>query len=117
MFKRKGFDLYVEIPISFKTACLGGKIQIPTLDDPIEHPIPEGTQSGKTFFVRGKGIRSKNGVGDLYVTVTIEVPTRISRSEKKALEKFDEELDIKQYDKLKKYADNMSSLYGVKVEK
>lgn len=113
MFKRKGFDLYVEIPISYKTACLGGKIKIPTLDDAIEHQIPEGTQSGKTFFVRGKGIRSKNGIGDLYITVVVEVPTRVSRAQRKALEKFDDELELKQYDKLKKYADNMSSLYGV----
>lgn len=117
IFKRKNFDLYVELPISFKTACLGGKVKIPTLDEPVEFTVPDGTQSGKTFIVRGKGIKTRSTVGDLYVTVVIEVPSRLSRSERKSLEKFDEELDIKQYEKLKKYADNMSSLYGVKIEK
>ncbi|MBR6737863.1 MAG: molecular chaperone DnaJ [Clostridia bacterium] len=117
LFKRKNFDLYVELPISYKTACLGGKVKIPTLDDPIDFTVPDGTQSGKTFIVRGKGIKSRNGTGDLYVTVIVEVPTRLSRSERKTLEKFDDELEIKQYDKLKKYADNMSSLYGVDIEK
>ncbi len=117
LFKRKGFDLFVEVPISYKTACLGGKIKIPTLDDPIDYTIPDGTQSGKQFFIRGKGIKSRNGTGDLYVTVVIEVPSKISRSQRKAIEKYDEELELKQYDKLKKYADNMSSLYGVNIEK
>ena len=112
LFKRKNFDLYVEVPISFKTACLGGKVDIPTLDDAYELNIPEGTQSGKTMVIRGKGIKSRNGTGDLYVTIVVEVPTRITKAEKKALETFDDELDIKQYDKLKKYSDAMDSLYG-----
>lgn len=117
IFKRKNFDLYIELPISYKTACLGGKVKIPTLDEPIDFTVPEGTQSGKTFIVRNKGIKSRSGLGDLYVTVVIEVPTRLSKSERKNLEKFDDELEIKQYDKMKKYSDNMNSLYGVDVEK
>ena len=117
IFKRKNFDLYIELPISYKTACLGGKVKIPTLDEPIDFTVPEGTQSGKTFIVRNKGIKSRSGLGDLYVTVVIEVPTRLSKSERKNLEKFDDEIEIKQYDKMKKYSDNMNSLYGVDVEK
>ena len=112
LFKRKNFDLYVEVPISFKTACLGGKVDIPTLDDAYELNIPEGTQSGKTMVVRGKGIKSRSGFGDLYVTIVVEVPTKITKSEKKALETFDGELELKQYDKLKKYKDAMDSLFG-----
>ncbi|MBQ3234665.1 MAG: molecular chaperone DnaJ [Clostridia bacterium] len=112
LFKRKNFDLYVEVPISFKTACLGGKVNIPTLDDVYELNIPEGTQSGKTMVIRGKGIKSRNGVGDLYVTIVVEVPTKITKVEKKALESFDGELELKQYDKLKKYSEAMDSLYG-----
>ena len=112
LFKRKNFDLYVELPISFTTACLGGKVKIPTLDDAIELTIPEGTQSGKTMIVRGKGIKTRNQTGDLYVTIIVEVPSKLSRSAKKALEKFDGELDLKNYEKMKKYSDNMDSLYG-----
>ena len=112
IFKRKNFDLYVELPISFMTACLGGKVNIPTLDDVHEFTVPEGTQSGKTFIVRGKGIKTRNSVGDLYVTVVVEVPSKISKAAKKMLERFDDELEIKNYDKMKKYSDNMDSLYG-----
>ncbi len=113
LFKRKNFDLYVELPISFKTACLGGKVKIPTLDDAYELVIPEGTQSGKTMIVRGKGIKTRKSVGDLYVTVVVEIPSKISRSAKKMLERFDDELDEKNYEKIKKYSDNMDSLYGL----
>ena len=112
LFKRKNFDLYVELPISFMTACFGGKVKIPTLDDATDLTIPEGTQSGKTIIVRGKGIKTRNQTGDLYVTVIVEVPSKLSRSAKKALEKFDGELDLKNYEKMKKYSDNMDSLYG-----
>ncbi|MBR3804222.1 MAG: molecular chaperone DnaJ [Clostridia bacterium] len=113
LFKRKNFDLYVEVPISYKTACLGGKVDIPTLDDAYELTIPEGTQSGKLMVVRGKGIKSRQGVGDLYVTIVVEVPTKLNKAEKKALEAFDAEVDVKQYDKMKKYVDAMDSLFGV----
>ena len=112
LFKRKNFDLYVELPISFKTACLGGKVKVPTLDDVYELNIPETTQSGKTMIIRGKGIKTRNHVGDLYVTVVVEVPSKISKSAKKAIEKFDDELEVKNYDKVKKYTDAMDSLYG-----
>ncbi len=113
MFVRKGYDIFIELPISYKTAVLGGKVMIPTLEDAIEFSIPEGTQSGKKFIVRGKGIKSRQGTGDMYVTVTIEVPTRISRSQKASLEKFDADVDFKQYDKIKRYDADMKSLFGV----
>ncbi|MBE5743473.1 MAG: molecular chaperone DnaJ [Clostridiales bacterium] len=112
LFKRKNFDLYVEVPISYTTACLGGKVKIPTLDDSYELTIPDGVQSGKTMIVRGKGIKTRNGVGDLYVTIVVEVPSKLSRTAKKALETLEKELDVKSYDKIKKYKDAMDSLYG-----
>ncbi len=117
IFKRKNFDIYVELPISYKLAVLGGKVKIPTLDDAVEFTIPEGTQSGKTFIVRGKGIKSRNGNGDLFVTIVVEIPTKISKSEKKLLEEFDSEIDIKQYDKIKKFNNDMQTLYGVDYTK
>ncbi|MBO7149815.1 MAG: molecular chaperone DnaJ [Clostridia bacterium] len=112
IFKRKNFDLYVEVPISFKTAVMGGKVKIPLIDDTIDFTIPEGTQSGKTFFVRGKGIRTNRGTGDLYIQVMVEVPTRFTKEQKKILEEFEKLTDIKQCPNMKQYKDNVEVMYG-----
>ncbi|MBE5757110.1 MAG: molecular chaperone DnaJ, partial [Clostridiales bacterium] len=112
IFKRKKFDLYVEVPISYKTAVLGGKIEVPTIEDTITYTIPEGTQSGKTFYVRGKGIKSPRGTGDLYIVVNVEIPTKISRDQKRRLEDFDNTVEVKQYSDIKKYKDNVEKMYG-----
>ena len=112
IFKRKNFDLYVEVPISFKTAALGGKVKIPLIDDTIDYTIPEGTQSGKVFFVRGKGIKSSRGTGDLYIVVTVEVPAKLSREQRKILENFEKETEIKQCPQMRQYKDNVEMMYG-----
>ena len=112
IFKRKNFDLYVDVPISIKTAIMGGKIKVPLIDETIEYTIPEGTQSGKVFYVRGKGIKSSRGTGDLYIVITVEIPTRISKEQKKALDEFDKNSDVKQYQKIKQYKENLLSMYG-----
>lgn len=112
IFKRKNFDLYVLVPISFKTAVLGGKVKVPLIDDTLDYTIPEGTQSGKVFFVRGKGIKTSRGIGDLYIEVVVEVPTKLSREQKKFLESFDKESDIKQCPQMKQYKDNIETMYG-----
>lgn len=112
VFRRKNFDLYVTLPISFKMACIGGKVKIPLIDDVLEYTIPEGTQNGKVFFVRGKGIKTNRGSGDLYIEVMVEIPTKLSKEQKKALENFDDATDIKQCSEMKKFKDNMESMYG-----
>ncbi len=113
IFSRKNFDLYVELPISFKTAVLGGKVKVPLIDETLEYTIPEGTQSGKVFCVRGKGIKTaRRGTGDLYIVVSVEVPTKISRSQKKLLEELEDQTDIKQCPKMKQYKDNLETMYG-----
>ena len=112
IFKRKNFDLYVEVPISFKTAVMGGKVKIPIIDDTIDYTIPEGTQSGKTFFVRGKGIKTNRGTGDLYIQVMVEVPSRFTKEQKKILEEFESATDIKQCPNMKQYKDNVEIMYG-----
>lgn len=113
IFKRKNFDLYVEMPISFKTAALGGKIKVPLIDETMDYAIPEGTQSGKIFFVRGKGIKSSRGTGDLYIVVTVETPTKLSSKQKSLLSEFDDQADIKQNPSMKNFKDNMQAMYGV----
>ena len=112
IFKRKQFDLYVEVPISFKTAALGGKVKVPLIDDTMDYTIPEGTQSGKVFFVRGKGIKTSRGTGDLYIVVTVEVPSRLSREQRKLLDSFEDATDIKQCAQMRQYKDNVEMMYG-----
>ncbi|MBE5754504.1 MAG: molecular chaperone DnaJ [Clostridiales bacterium] len=112
IFKRKQFDLYVEVPISFKTAALGGKVKVPLIDDTMDYTIPEGTQSGKVFFVRGKGIKTSRGTGDLYIVVIVEVPSRLSREQRKLLDSFEDATDIKQCAQMRQYKDNVEMMYG-----
>ena len=112
IFKRKQFDLYVEVPISFKTATLGGKVKVPLIDETMDYTIPEGTQSGKVFFVRGKGIKTNRGTGDLYIVVTVEVPSRTSREQRKLLDAFEDATDIKQCPQMRQYKDNIEKMYG-----
>lgn len=112
IFKRKEYNLYIELPISYKVAVLGGKVKIPTLDEVIDLTIPEGTQNGKTFTIRGKGIQSRLGSGSLYVTVVIEVPSKISHKDRKAIEDFDKNITTKNYDKIRSFSQDMSTLYG-----
>jgi molecular chaperone DnaJ len=91
VFQREGDDLHCEIPISFVTAALGGKIQVPTLHGRAEIELPEGTQSGKTFRLRGKGIKGYHSSypGDLYAHVSLETPVRLSDRQKKLLREFE----------------------------
>ncbi|MBQ8658848.1 MAG: molecular chaperone DnaJ [Clostridia bacterium] len=115
IFKRNRFDLHIDLPISFKTAALGGVVKVPSIDDTFEFTVPEGTQNGQVFTVRGKGIKSaRNGTGNLLIRVLIEIPTKLSKSQKKEIEKLDQEIELKQYDRMKKYSDNVESLYGEK---
>lgn len=115
IFKRERFDLYVDLPLSYETCVLGGKVKIPTLDNAIDLEIPSGTQNGKQFVLRGKGIKSSLGTGNLYVTVSVEIPTSVSRAQKKALEEFAENSELKQCPKMKEYNEGLESLYGVKA--
>ena len=117
IFTRKGFDLIVNLPIDYKTAVLGGKVRVPTLDETIEVDIPEGTAHGAQLLLRGKGIKTSRGTGNLYLNISIEIPTKLSKSQKKALEEFDESIELKQCQKMKKYSDDIESLYGDKAYK
>ncbi len=110
---RDKFDLKVEVPVSFKTAGPGGVIKVPTVDDAIDFTIPEGTQNGQVFTIRGKGIKSaRGGTGNLIVKVLVEVPTKLSKEQKREIEALDSKIELKQCERMKKYTDNVQSLYG-----
>jgi molecular chaperone DnaJ len=94
VFQRDGDDLHCEIPLAFTTAALGGDVEVPTLNGKAGLSVGEGTQSGKTFRLRGKGIKGvrSNYPGDLYCHVVVETPVRLSDKQKKLLRDFDESL-------------------------
>ena len=94
IFRRDGTSVYMEQPVSFAQAALGAELQIPTIDGTVKYSMPEGTQTGTTFRLRGKGIPSLNGRGrgDQYVTVKVLVPTGLSRAQKEALHAFAESM-------------------------
>lgn len=113
LFRRKDRDLYIELPVSFRTAALGGKVRVPGLDDAFEYLIPEGTQSGTVFCVRGKGIRTRTGTGNMYITVQVEVPAKLTREQKALLEEVEAGTDIRQTPKMRAFRDNVEAMYGV----
>lgn len=95
-FKRKGNDIYVEIPINIAQAILGSRIRIKTIyGNKIELTIPPGTQSGTTFRLRGLGVKSNDGIGDMYVTVKVEIPEKISEKQRKLIEEFAKEGNLR----------------------
>lgn len=107
LFMREGYDIYYELPITFADAAIGAKITVPTPDGEGELNIPEGTQTGTTFTVRGKGVPRINSKsrGDLYITVKVETPKGLSRKQKDLLEEFQNSLSDKHHAKKKSFFD------------
>ena len=91
IFDRVGNDLSCEVPISFATATLGGEVQVPTLDGAVKLRVPEGTQTGGQFRLRGKGVKSVRSttVGDLLCRVVVETPVRLTPRQRELLGEFD----------------------------
>ena len=94
VFQRDGDDLHCAVPISFTTAALGGEIAVPTLNGEAAIDLPEGTQTGKQFRLRGKGIKGVRSSfpGDLYCHITVETPVKLSEHQRKLLKELDESL-------------------------
>ena len=94
VFQRDGDDLHCAVPISFSKAALGGEIDVPTLNGKAAIDIPEGTQTGKQFRLRGKGIKGVRASypGDLYCHITVETPVKLTEHQRKLLKEFDESL-------------------------
>jgi molecular chaperone DnaJ len=94
IFERDGDDLHCQVPVSFPTAALGGEIEVPTLAGKAGIDIPDGTQHGKTFRLRGKGIKGVRSSypGDLYCHIAIETPVKLTEHQRKLLKDFDESI-------------------------
>ena len=94
IFERDGDDLHCVVPISFPRAALGGEIEVPTLTGKAAIDIPEGTQAGKQFRLRGKGIKGirSSYPGDLYCHIAIETPVKLTEHQRKLLKDFEDSL-------------------------
>lgn len=105
LFRREGTSVLCEAPITFTQAVLGAELEIPTIDGKVKYTLPEGTQSGTTFRLKGKGIPSINGRGrgEQYVTVYIETPKNLNKEQKEALKKFAETMGESNYEEQKKF--------------
>ncbi len=112
IFQREGNDLYCEVPIDFVTATLGGSIEVPTLTGKLKIKVPAGTQTGKLFRLRGKGIKAiRGGVGDLLCQVKIETPVNLNKKQKDLLKEFSESCGKKHHPESDSFFGKMKSFF------
>lgn len=114
IFKRSRFDVQCEVPITFVQAALGAELEVPTLDGKVKYTIPEGTQSGTVFRLKGKGIPvlQRSGRGDQYVKVNVEVPKHLSAKQKSVLKEFESMDKGGNHAKQKSFFEKMRNLKG-----
>jgi molecular chaperone DnaJ len=99
-FRREGLNLFCEIPVHFTTLALGGEIVVPTLDGHDSVKAPEGTQTGTTFRLRGKGMPEvgARGRGDLFVTVQVQTPKKLTKEQRHMIEQLAKALPKEQFE-------------------
>ena len=113
VFERDGYDVYVRVPITYSQAVLGAEIEVPTVDGKVAQKIPEGTQSGTKFRLRGQGIQYLNGRGrgDQYVIVDVEIPKKLNRTQRETLNAFEDSLKDDNYEKRKGFFKNLKDRF------
>ena len=114
IFTREDRDVLCEVPISFSQAALGATIQVPTLDGKVEYEIPEGTQTGREFILREKGIPEVNNPrrrGNHRFTVVVETPTKLTREQKDLLRQLEGTMVHNETPKIKKFFDNLKDFF------
>ncbi len=114
IFERRGNDLWIEMPITFEQAALGDELVVPTLEEKVSYKIPAGTQPNTVFRLRGKGVKSvrSSRKGDLYVTVVLEVPTKLNGKQKKAIKKMSDEVGTECYSKKSSFLDAVKDFFS-----
>jgi molecular chaperone DnaJ len=114
-FERREHDLYCHIPVTFPQAALGANVMIPTLEREEEKlHIPAGTQTGSTFRIKGRGVSKRGGSarGDLYVTVNVAVPTKLSREQKDLLARFNDTIETENKPIQKKILEKVKEIFS-----
>ena len=114
MFERDGYDVTIHVPITFSQAVLGDDVEVPTVDGRIVQHIPEGTQSGTKFRLRGQGIQYLNGRGrgDQYVIVDVEIPKKVTRAQREALKAFEDSMKEDNYEKRKGFFKKLKDMFN-----
>lgn len=113
IFKRENDDIFCEIPITFAQAALGAEIEVPTLRKRVKFDLPEGTQTGTKFRLKGQGIKNVNGygVGDLYFIVKVEVPKKLNKEQIDLLNKFSQACGEEVYENRKSFFETMKEIF------
>jgi molecular chaperone DnaJ len=114
-FERRGADLYCTIPVSFPQAALGATIKVPTLQGEEELKIPEGTQSGQMFRIKGKGLPNPHGGrGDLYVNIRVVIPSKLSREQRRLLDQLGQSIKVenKPAERSSSFFDKVKDIFG-----
>jgi len=113
LFKREGNDVICEVPITFTQAALGAELEVPTLDGKVKYTVPEGTQTGSIFRLKGKGIPylRGSGRGDQYVKVNIDVPKKLNEKQKALLREFAELSGDEVHEQRKGFFDKMKDAF------
>ena len=111
-FQRKGKDIYCRIPLTLQEAIFGGEVEVPTIDGKVKMKIPPGTQSGKIFRLRGKGVYDSRSSlkGDQLVEVYVEVPSHLTKEERKVLESVIKNISDQAYPEKKKFLQELRNL-------
>lgn len=114
LFERQGNNLHVNVPITFSQAALGAEINVPTLDGDTTLTIPEGTQTGSIFSIRGKGIVSLqgHGRGDLFVVTTVITPAKLNREQRRLFEQLAELEEKQNQARSRKFSDKVKDIFG-----
>ena len=114
IFTRQNVDVFCEVPITFTQAALGAEIEVPTLDGKVKYDLPEGTQTGKSFVLSGKGIPAVNNPkrrGNQIFTVVVETPTKLTKEQKELLRKLEDTMDSSGNPKRKKFFDTLKDFF------
>lgn len=111
--RRNTYDIWTELPITHAQAALGDKVSVPTIDGKVSFEIPEGTQAGTEFRLRGKGVKrgNRDERGDHYFQVVIEVPKGLNKNQKELLQKFEDSLTDKNYKKRSGFFDKIKEKF------
>lgn len=114
LFKRKGNDLYLTVPISFTEACLGAEIEVPTLEGTVKFDLPAGTQTGEEFKLKNMGVPNVRGIGrgDIYFKVQVQVPKKLTERQRELLLELDKEFGNNTKKGKKGFFNKMKNAFG-----
>ncbi|MDR2558252.1 MAG: molecular chaperone DnaJ, partial [Oscillospiraceae bacterium] len=109
LFERRGFDIHCDIPVTYSQAVLGAEIEVPTIDGGVKLTVPEGTQPDTVLRLKGKGVKrlQREGRGDQLVKVVLEVPRKLSNSQKDFIRQLDKQFTDKNFEKRMKFFDRV----------